>query len=181
MVDVLGPVADDGLRLVPASQLPSAPLSTIDRAWRRGVRDVFTAAWDAADEVARRLADRAPIPIESTAQTSRMARVKEALEARFADPPAIAELAALARVNAFYLLREFKRQYGFSPRAYAQFLRVEHFVWELLSSRRSRTLLRLSSDAGFGDYSTFQRRVREVMGRSPSDLVDDDACGPLGP
>lgn len=181
MVDVRGVAAEEGLRFVPARILPSAPLHTIDRAWRKDARAVFAGAWDAAEEVTTRTAELTPIRIEHTAQSARMLRVKATLEKRFVDPPSLAELGALARLNEFYLLREFKRQFAFSPYAYAQFLRVEHFVWELLGARSPRTLLRLSAEAGFGDYSTFQKRMREATGRSPSDLVDDEATGTLGP
>lgn len=181
MVDVRGLAADEGLRFVPARILPARPLQTIDRAWRKDARAVFASAWEAATEVTNRASELTPIRIEETAQSRRMARVKGVLEKQFVDPPSLAELGSLARLNEFYLLREFKRQFAFSPYAYAQFLRVEHFVWELLGARPPRTLLRLSAESGFGDYSTFQKRMREAMGRSPSALVDDDAAGTLGP
>lgn len=181
MVDVRGTSVEGGLRLLPAGALPGRPLHTLDRAWRGGVRDVFASAWEATEDVARRLGELAPITIETTAQSSRMARVKATLERRFADPPTLTELAAEVKLDSFYLLREFKRQYAFSPHAYVQFLRVENFTWELLGARRARTLLRLSTDSGFGDYSTFQRKMRAALGRSPSALVDPDASGSLGP
>ena len=129
MVDVRGAAAENGLRLLPARALPGRSLRTLDRAWRLGAREVFASAWDAAEEVARRLGELAPIPIETTAQSARMARVKATLEQRFVDPPTLAELGAEVKLDTFYLLREFKRQYAFSPHAYVQFLRLEHFAW----------------------------------------------------
>lgn len=181
MIDVRGGAAENDLRLLPTRSLPVRALSTFDRAWRRGARDVFANAWSAAEEITRRLGDLTPIPIETTAQSARMARVKATLEQRFVDPPTLAELGAEVKLDTFYLLREFKRQYAFSPLAYVQFLRLEHFTWELLGARSARTLLRLSAESGFGDYSTFQRKLRASLGRSPSALVDDEASGSLGP
>ncbi len=181
MVDVRGPVADAGLRLVEAHALPRKPLATIDAAWRRGARDVFTTAWEAAEDIVGRLAATTPVAIEATAQTRRMARMKAMLESRFVDPPTLGELAAMAKTNDYYLLREFKRHFAFSPMAYVQFLRTENFVWELLAPRRPPSLLRLSAESGFGDYSTFHRRIREWAGRTPGRLLDEDASGALGP
>ena len=129
----------------------------------------------------KRLALEPPIEIETAPATQRMQRAKQILEARFADPPALGELAKMLGTNEFYLLRTFKKHFRFSPLAYAQFPRMEHFLWELLGANAEQTLLRLSSEAGFGDYSTFTRRMRETFGRTPSALIEDTADGRLGP
>jgi AraC-like DNA-binding protein/mannose-6-phosphate isomerase-like protein (cupin superfamily) len=181
LIDVHGEAADNGPRIVPAHVLPARLLGAVDRAWGKSAREVFHATWEVAEDVTRRLSSREPIRIETTAGTQRMLRVKQILEARFTQPPSLDELAQTLKMNPFYLLREFKRHFAFSPLAYAQFLRTEHFVWELLGVSSRATLLERSADAGFGDYSTFQRRIREQFGRSPSLLVDDDAGGSLGP
>jgi AraC-like DNA-binding protein/mannose-6-phosphate isomerase-like protein (cupin superfamily) len=181
MVDVQSAVADHGLRVLPAKALPARVFRKIGRAWTRRVPDALEPAREAAAEVVLRLESRAPLEIETTPATRRMMRAKQILEAHFADPPTLGELAGQLGTNEFYLLRSFKKHFSFSPLAYAQFLRTEHFVWELLGATSPRTLLRLSSEAGFGDYSTFERRIRDVFGRTPSSLVEDDPDGRLGP
>jgi AraC-like DNA-binding protein len=181
MVDVQSGLADEGLRLLPARVLPSRVFRSIDRAWTRRAHDALEPAREASAEVVLRLADQVPLEIETTPATRRMMRAKQILEEQFMKPPPLAELARALGVNEFYLLRSFKKHFGFPPLAYAQFLRTEHFVWELMGARRATTLLRLSSDSGFSDYSTFERRIRELFGRTPSTLIDDDADGRLGP
>jgi AraC-like DNA-binding protein len=181
MVDVVGDVAEQGLRVLPAHLLPAHVFGALDRAWRRPVRDALEPSRKVAADVVERLVSQAPLVIETTSATRRMMQAKQILEQRFADPPTLAELAKGLGTNEFYLLRSFKKHFRFSPLAYAQFLRTEHFLWELLGAATRSTLLRLSSEAGFGDYSTFQRRIREMFGRTPSSLVEDDAEGRLGP
>lgn len=181
MVDVQSAIADAGLRVLPARVLPARVFRSIERAWRGRVRDALGPAHDAAAEVVERIGSQAPLEIELVPETRRMLRAKQILEERFVAPPTLAELARTVRTNEFYLLRSFKKHFSFSPIAYASFLRTEHFVWELLTAPASRTLLRLSSDAGFGDYSTFERRIRGRFGRPPSSLVDDGADARLGP
>jgi AraC-like DNA-binding protein/mannose-6-phosphate isomerase-like protein (cupin superfamily) len=181
IVDVLGAAAEQGLRVLPAHLLPARVFRGLDRAWRTPVKDALLLSRDGAAGVVERLASRAPLVIEATSATRRMTQAKQILERRFADPPALGELAKELGINEFYLLRSFKKHFRFSPLAYAQFLKTEHFLWELLGAKSQRTLLRLSSDAGFGDYSTFERRIRDMFGRTPSSLVEDDAEGELGP
>jgi AraC-like DNA-binding protein len=116
-----------------------------------------------------------------------MHAVKRAIEERFASPPSLADLAGRFGTSEFYLLRSFKRHFAFTPFAYAQFLRTEHFLWELVGARgrreprEGRTLLALSADAGWGDYSTFERRMRAIAGRPPSELLTHDPSATLGP
>jgi AraC-like DNA-binding protein/mannose-6-phosphate isomerase-like protein (cupin superfamily) len=181
LVDVLSEVADEGLRFVPAGELPASVFRTIDHAWTQRAQDAFRPAFEAAAEVVHRMRARAPLAIETSSSTRRMMRAKQILEADFANPPSLADLAKKLGTNEFYLLRAFKKHFGFPPFAYAQFLRREHFVWELLAARTPKTLLRLSSEAGFSDYSTFERRIRDMFGRTPSALIDDDGNGRLGP
>lgn len=183
MVDVQAEIADHGLRMIPAHLLPAHVMQSVERFWPRRVLEALAPASEATAEMIQRLGSCEPLVIETTLATRRIMLAKQTLEQRFADPPSLAELAKLLGTNEFYLLRAFKKHFAFSPLAYAQFLRTEHFVWELLGSKAPRTLLRLSTEAGFRDYSTFERRIREVFGRTPSSLVeehDDVLFGPGG-
>lgn len=182
MVDLQSDIADHGLRLARARSMPAHAFRSIDRAWRQSAHDALATAAAASAEVVERLAGQEPLVIETTAATRRMLRAKQILEQQYGDPPSLRALAKTLGTNEFYLLRAFKKQFAFSPLAYAQFLRTEHFLWELLGGRKARTLLRMSSEAGFGDYSTFERRIRERFGRTPSALVESDASeARLGP
>jgi methylphosphotriester-DNA--protein-cysteine methyltransferase len=181
LVDVESPFEDHGPRVLSGRLLPSKVLGAVGRGWTHRAEEVLAPALAAAQEVMLRMASRAPLTIETTTATARMQLAKQLIEDRFTDPPSLSELARAVRTNSFYLLRGFKKEFGFTPLAYAQFLRTEHFFWELLGTRTPRTLLRLSSEAGFRDYSSFERRIRETYGRPPSALLDHDEDARFGP
>jgi len=130
------------------------------------------------------LLDRCPgstTALEPGHNTLRMAAVKQHLEERFAEPLDLGALASRFGLDRFYLLRAFKQNFGVPPLAYVNFLRLEHFVWAMLRQGRSRELIELSGEAGFSDYSTFCRRVRQLLGRPPSRLLATEAsAAPAG-
>lgn len=169
-----------GLRHVPRGAMSASVLRAFDRAWKRRPDRALASIADASAELVTRVRAREPIAIESSSSTPKMHVAKRVLEERFTRPPTLAELARLVGTSEFYLLRNFKRHFSFTPYAYAQFLRTEHFFWELLASK-DRPLIDLAADSGFGDYSTFHRRMRAMTGRAPSGLVALTAREELGP
>jgi AraC-like DNA-binding protein len=103
-------------------------------------------------------------------------RLKTELEHRYSEPIALGPLAQEHGMDVFYLIRAFKRSYGIAPGQYVRFLRTEHFAWEALRQRATGVRLsRLALDAGFGDYSTFCRGIREHFGVPPSALIERSA------
>lgn len=181
VVDHVG-AGPDTLHHLPAHAVPAAVLRALRAAWERGGESAFDKVATASAELLQRLGGRAPIEIESAACTRKMHAAKRLLEERFIRPPTLAELARRIGTSEFYLVRNFKRHFGFTPYAYAQFLRTEHFFWELLSAPEDRPrLLALSADAGWGDYSTFERRMRALTGKPPSLLLRTDPDLALGP
>ncbi len=170
--------ADRGVRVV---ALPARLVRTLDLAWKKEPPRALASVVASVPAIIARLDSQEPLAIETSPSTRRMMRAKAILEERYAQPPKLGELARIVRTNEFYLLRSFKQHFGFTPLAYARFLRTEHFLWELLGANAQRTLGRLSSEAGFRDYSTFERRIRAVLGRPPSEAIDPDGNGRLGP
>jgi AraC-like DNA-binding protein len=90
--------------------------------------------------------------------------VCELLHERLAEPPSLAELAALTGLSQFALLRAFRSQTGLPPHAYLNQLRV----------RRARTLLddRLPLTdvavlTGFADQAHLTRHFKRVVGVPP--------------
>jgi len=90
--------------------------------------------------------------------------VCELLEERLADPPALAELAAMTGLSQFALLRAFRAQTGLPPHAYLNQLRV----------RRARTLLdtgitpaEVAMTTGFADQAHLTRHFKRVVGVPP--------------
>jgi AraC-like DNA-binding protein len=93
-----------------------------------------------------------------------MLAVCELLRERLADPPALAELAAMTGLSQFALLRAFRAETGLPPHAYLNQLRV----------REARTLLdrgiapaEVAATAGFADQAHLTRHFKRVVGVPP--------------
>jgi AraC-like DNA-binding protein/mannose-6-phosphate isomerase-like protein (cupin superfamily) len=180
IVDEPATVGELGLRHVPAEKMPASVLRRFDAAWSRRPDTALARIGAATGELVSRVRARTAIPVESTSSTPKMLAAKRILEERYIHPPTLAELAKTVGTSEFYLLRNFKRHFTFTPYAYAQFLRTEHFFWQLLEAE-DRRIADIASDSGFGDYSTFHRRMRAMTGVAPSHLVDERAGDVLGP
>jgi len=126
-------------------------------------------------EVAARLFDKTATagvtPLALGHGTLRMLSAKAELDRGYTAPVRIAELAARHKVDPHYFLRAFRRAFGVTPLAYVQHLRLDHFVRTALVSGAEQSLIESASQAGFGDYATFCRRMSKVFGRPPSRLV----------
>lgn len=91
--------------------------------------------------------------------------VEEAIDAAIAEPPSVADLAALAGVHASHLLRTFRRHHGTTVSGYARRRRLERARAEIVSSRK--TLSMIAADAGFSDQPHFTRLFRAAYGETP--------------
>lgn len=109
--------------------------------------------------------------LESGHNTAGMVRVKNIIEANFSEPLNLAALAAAQRLDRFYLTRGFKHNFGMTPMQYLQFLRLEAFLWTRVAGAATANLTAAAAEAGFGDYSTFCRRIHRVVGNAPSRLA----------
>jgi AraC-like DNA-binding protein len=180
IVDEPSSIGELGLRHVPAEKIPASILGRFDTAWSCRPDTALARIGDATTELVARVRARSAITVERSSSTQKMLAAKRILEERYIQPPTLAELAKAVGTSEFYLLRNFKRHFTFTPYAYAQFLRTEHFFWELLDAD-DRRIADIASDSGFGDYSTFHRRMRAMTGVAPSNLVDLSAGDVLGP
>ncbi len=103
-------------------------------------------------------------PTPSRSPTSVQA-VRDLLPQRLADPPSLAELAALTGLSQFALLRAFRQETGMPPHAYLNQLRV----------RRARQLLDgglapadVAAQIGFADQAHLTRHFKRVVGVPPA-------------
>ncbi len=92
-------------------------------------------------------------------------RARDYLCDRRCDAVTLDELAAVAGIGRFQLLRAFQRRYGVPPHSYQIQLRVE----------RARAMLRggippalVSTETGFYDQSHFGRHFRRIVGVTPN-------------
>ena len=90
---------------------------------------------------------------------------RDLLHERLADPPTLAELAAMAELSQFALLRAFRAETGLPPHAYLNQLRV----------RRARLLLDggvsaadVAAEVGFADQAHLTRHFKRVVGVPPA-------------
>jgi AraC-like DNA-binding protein len=109
-------------------------------------------------------ADAAATPGPARHSPASIRAVRELLHERLADPPALAELAAMTELSQFALLRSFRAETGLPPHAYLNQLRV----------RRARALLDqgvavadVANTTGFADQAHLTRHFKKVVGVPP--------------
>ena len=93
-----------------------------------------------------------------------IARVREAIEQRYAESLLLTELAHIARLSTYHLIRAFRAEIGLTPHAYLVDVRV----------RRARELLRLglapaavALHVGFADQAHLTRAFKARIGVAP--------------
>jgi AraC-like DNA-binding protein len=154
---------------VRAEELPRAAARALAQA-RDDSPNAIVRVADAADGLFQRAGSAIPGPAEQS--SALMLRIKAYLDGHFREPDQRRQhVAKRFGVDAFYLSRHFARTLGMTPKAYLQWLRFEHFLRSLLAEPAPRSFIDLALDAGFSDYATFSRRVRERFGVPPSALL----------
>ncbi len=127
--------------------------STLLRVALAGLLRAHAARGPAADPV---LSRRTPAVVRD---------VRDLLHERLADPPALAELAAMTGLSQFALLRAFRAATGLPPHAYLNQVRV----------RQARLLLDggvaaadVAAQVGFADQAHLTRHFKRVVGVPPA-------------
>jgi AraC-like DNA-binding protein len=120
--------------------------------------------------LSRLLAQQASPPahvatLRSERHTAGVDRVCDHLRTHVAERLSLDELASIAGLSKFYLLRAFRHSYGVTPHAYQMQLRLG-LAWRLIGS--GCPLSRATYDAGFADQSHLTRRFAAVFGLTPA-------------
>lgn len=184
VLDVLGtdhPSSRSSIALPRRASVPRATRRAVEKAWTSPANVALPLLAEVREATMRRGWTSAWSAVDKVPSTPRALRVKALLETSIDTPPSLRTLATAEHVDPYYLIRAFKKNTGFTPKAYVQYLRLERFVWALFEDPRRRSMLARSSDAGFDDYSSFRRRVHEVFARAPSELLHYGGDRPLGP
>ena len=92
-------------------------------------------------------------------------RVRDHLDLHYADPVCLDELAALAGMSKFHLVRVFRASYGETPIRYLTRRRIER-AQDLLRSA-NLTVTEICMLVGFASLGSFSSRFTELVGESP--------------
>jgi AraC-like DNA-binding protein len=92
-------------------------------------------------------------------------RVRDHLDVHFAEPICLDELAALAGMSKFHLVRMFRAGYGETPIRYLTRRRIER-AQDLLRSA-NLTVTEICMLVGFASLGSFSSRFTELVGESP--------------
>ena len=111
-------------------------------------------------------AHAAPAPARRVPPAGRLAvaRARELLAERIADPPSLAELAAAVQVGPFPLLRAFRRHTGLAPHSYLIQLRVGHAAGLLAAGVPPAEV---AARLGFADQAHLTRHFKRHVGVPP--------------
>ena len=101
-------------------------------------------------------------------------RVREYLESRYSETLTLEELAHVAQLSPFHLLRVFHEEVGLPPHAYQIRLRLNH-ARALLA--QGATLGDAALTSGFFDQSHFANHFRKVFGYAPGPHSNGSASG----
>ena len=141
-----------------------ALLHAAHRSLEEGGLDGEVAFYTALEQLVRRHAAPAGAPRKLARSDARTAQVRELLVARVAENVRLDELARVAGLSPFHLIRLFRRRYGVTPFAYLRNLRVERARDAL---RSGESLAEIAANLGFADQSHLGRAFRHVMGATP--------------
>jgi transcriptional regulator GlxA family with amidase domain len=89
------------------------------------------------------------------------------MDARYAEPLTVADMAAVAGFSRYHFVREFRVAFGETPAAYLSRRRVERAM-DLLT-HANLTVTEVCMVVGFSSLGSFSRRFRELVGCSPSE------------
>ncbi|MEM8591705.1 MAG: helix-turn-helix domain-containing protein [Pseudomonadota bacterium] len=99
-------------------------------------------------------------------QDSALRRAQMFIERNYNQSVTVSQIAKVAGMSDRSLIRRFKGQFGLSPMAYVQTIRIEKAKDALLHSAKS--IQTIAFDAGYSDHSAFSRRFMDHTGMTPN-------------
>jgi AraC-like DNA-binding protein len=105
---------------------------------------------------------------EDAAHMDPWMRVQQRLDSTLHKGLKIEDLARQMGLGAEHFIRQFKDQFGMSPKAYHTRARLQEAARSLRGSRKS--IKAIAYELGFNDPKSFTRRFKHCLGVTPSDL-----------
>ncbi len=96
--------------------------------------------------------------------------VRDYLKSHYAENVSLSQLASVADLSRFYLLRVFCNRMGVAPHEYQTQVRITH-ARKLL--RKGYSILDAALETGFFDQSHFSRNFKRISGRSPGQYLSE--------
>jgi len=103
-------------------------------------------------------------PLVQPAMSAAVKRAREYIDANVTLNPSLDEIANVAALSSFHLLREFRKAVGMAPHAYLIQRRVEQAKHLLLKGRSLRTV---AIEIGYADQAHLSREFRRFYGTPP--------------
>lgn len=94
-------------------------------------------------------------------------RARDLMDARYADPLDLDDLAAAAGFSRYHFAREFRAAFGETPRGYLSRRRVERA--KALLAGANLTVTEICMVVGFTSLGSFSRRFTELVGCPPTE------------
>ncbi len=115
-------------------------------------------------ELIRRFGKQTARNLNGGAEHRAVQQAIDYLQAHYAEPISLTELADQVNFSRYYLLRIFRNTVGMPPHRYQETVRVQH-AQRLLTEGES--LAQVAYQVGFASQSHFTRRFKEIIGLTP--------------
>jgi AraC-like DNA-binding protein len=91
-------------------------------------------------------------------------RVRQHLDEHYMENPSLEQLAQVAALSPYHLVRVFRQQTGLPPHMYLTQVRIEHAKQQL---QTGASIAGVAAATGFTDQSHLTRRFKRIMGVTP--------------
>ncbi|RAP75102.1 helix-turn-helix domain-containing protein [Paenibacillus montanisoli] len=102
------------------------------------------------------------------AEPEPLQRARAFMDANYLVAPDVGQLAQIANLSLYHFIRQFKKQYGVTPKEYVLLKKVHHAKRLLIST--SLSIGEISEQSGFASYNAFLHAFLKVQHDSPSDF-----------
>lgn len=111
---------------------------------------------------------RLRLPIRTGQEHTAVNRVRQHLDEHYMENPSLEQLAQVAALSPYHLVRVFRQQTGLPPHMYLTQVRIEHAKRQL---QAGHSIARVAATTGFSDQSHLTRRFKRIVGVTPGQFI----------